>query len=227
MIFFISFFPYYAVNKDQFSTTTKAGMCLLAPACFALGADVIMDYEGGLVGIQNSNINISTSNFSYSLCIGMLILDTFLYGLIYLYLEKVIPSDYGTQLPLYYPLLPSYWFGNKFKLENMKLFFNKCYKYFYKYQQIPNISTNEEYDQSLIYFESMENPLRTVEDGNDMSVLDMDDINNTYIEELTPDLKRQLQCDEETSSNKCLSIRRLRKEFGRTITDDQNIRLAV
>ena len=49
MIFFASFFPYYAVSDPQFGTGTKAATCLLAPACFALGANVYADYEGGLV----------------------------------------------------------------------------------------------------------------------------------------------------------------------------------
>jgi hypothetical protein len=231
MIFFISFFPYYAVNNDQFSTTTKAAMCLLAPACFALGADVIMDYEGGLEGIQSSNINIKTSNFSYTLCIGMLVLDVFLYGFIYIYLEKVLPSDYGTQLPFYYPLLPSYWLGNRFTFTNINIFFNKYFRYSYRYEQLHKSdfrSSAPEFNENLIYIESMDNN-RIIIDEEDGAISEMDiddDISNYYIEALTPDLKQQLQNDN-NNSLKCLSIRKLRKEFGRTLTDDKNIRVAV
>lgn len=52
MIFFAAYFPYYAVNDPQFSTSSKTAACLLAPTCFALGSEVFADYEGGLVGVQ-------------------------------------------------------------------------------------------------------------------------------------------------------------------------------
>ena len=81
MMFFVSFFPYYAINDPDFSTTTKTATCILAPACFALGANVFADYEGGLVGIQADNYAKPSFNFSYPLCIGMLLFDTVLYGI--------------------------------------------------------------------------------------------------------------------------------------------------
>jgi hypothetical protein len=49
MIFFASFFPYYAVSDAQYAVGTKSATCLLAPACFALGANVYADFEGGMV----------------------------------------------------------------------------------------------------------------------------------------------------------------------------------
>ena len=56
------------VNDDQYDISAKTATCVLAPACFALGAEVFADYEGGLVGVQSSNINQETSNFTYSAC---------------------------------------------------------------------------------------------------------------------------------------------------------------
>lgn len=82
MIFFASFFPYYAVNDPQFSSGAKTATCILAPACFALGANVFADYEGGLVGIQADNYSQASSNFSYSACVGMLFLDAVIYGIL-------------------------------------------------------------------------------------------------------------------------------------------------
>ena len=82
MIFFASFFPYYAVNDPQFSTSAKTATCILAPACFALGANVFADYEGGLIGVQSDNYTEPSSNFSYSNCVGMLFLDAVLYGIL-------------------------------------------------------------------------------------------------------------------------------------------------
>ncbi len=81
----------------------------MAPACFALGANVFADYEGGLVGVQTSNANTETSRFSYNLCVSMMFIDAVLYGILAWYFDKVIPSEYGTPLPFYFPLMPSYW----------------------------------------------------------------------------------------------------------------------
>lgn len=111
IIFFASYFPYYAVNDPQYDSGAKTATCILAPACFALGANVFADFEGGLVGVQRSNVGQETSNFSYNACIAMLLFDAVLYGLLAWYLDKVLPSEYGTSMPLYFPLLPSYWCG--------------------------------------------------------------------------------------------------------------------
>lgn len=107
MLFFATFFPYYSVSDPSYSTGVKAATCLLAPSCFALGANVFADFEGGLVGVQTYNADTLTSNFSYAICVGMLIVDAVLYGVLAWYFDKIIPSEFGTQLPLYFPLLPS------------------------------------------------------------------------------------------------------------------------
>jgi ATP-binding cassette subfamily A (ABC1) protein 3 len=107
MLFFGTFFPYYSVADPDFSVSTKTSACLLAPTCFALGANVFADYEGGLVGVQTDNASTETSGFSYSLCVGMLFVDGIIYGILAWYLEKVVPSEFGTQLPFWFPFMPS------------------------------------------------------------------------------------------------------------------------
>ena len=109
LIFFAAFFPYYSVVNAQISTGTKTATCLLAPSCFALGANVFADWEGGLAGVQTDNASTETSNFSYTLMIVMLSVDALVYGLLALYLDLVLPSEFGTQLPLNFFLLPSFW----------------------------------------------------------------------------------------------------------------------
>ena len=70
IIFFVSFFPYKGVNDPDFSTTAKTATCILAPACFALRADVFVDYKGGLLGIQVDNYYTPSFNFSNPLCLA-------------------------------------------------------------------------------------------------------------------------------------------------------------
>mmetsp|Transcript_26423 Transcript_26423/g.39214 ORF Transcript_26423/g.39214 Transcript_26423/m.39214 type:complete len:1955 (+) Transcript_26423:136-6000(+) len=121
MIFFATFFPYYAVSDPSYSTSVKTATCLLAPSCFALGANVFADYEGGLVGVQTSNSSEMTSNFSYALCVTMMCVDAVLYGVLAWYFDKIIPSEYGTQKPFYFPFLPSYWCGIKLSAKEESL----------------------------------------------------------------------------------------------------------
>jgi hypothetical protein len=99
------------VNSDQFDASAKTTTCILAPACFALGAEVFASYEGGLVGIQSGNVNLEANNFTYSACVGMMVFDAVLYGVLAWYLDNVLPSEFGAPLPYYFPFLPSYWCG--------------------------------------------------------------------------------------------------------------------
>src|SRR3546814_4927736 len=95
----------------NFSNETKTWACLLAPTCFALGASVFAEYEGGLVGIQESNVDNKVGNLSYNDVVMMLFIDAVVYGVLAWYLDKVFISEYGTPLPLYFPFTKSYWFG--------------------------------------------------------------------------------------------------------------------
>jgi hypothetical protein len=205
MIFFASFFPYYSVNDPQYAEGSKAATCLLAPACFALGANVFADYEGGLVGVQSDNVNQQTSNFTYNLCVGMMFLDAFLYGIFAWYLDKVIPSEFGTSLPFYFPLLPSYWCGTTSKSS----FLNGLYRFFgwRAYSPVNPEMQNfaGDLDSSLIDEEDEES---------------VDPKKSRFFEAVSPDLKQQIV------EEKCLSIRKLRKVFKNPAGGDDRIAVA-
>jgi ATP-binding cassette, subfamily A (ABC1), member 3 len=111
VLFFAAFFPYYALTGAGTGTAAKAAACLLAPTCLGLGSDVIAAFEGGLMGLHWDNLWVQPgeTNFSYSLAVGMLLLDALLYALLAAYLEAVLPSEYGTQLPWYFPLTSDWW----------------------------------------------------------------------------------------------------------------------
>lgn len=83
----------------------------LAPSAFALGSQLIGTLEGGAIGLKRSNIAQSVGNYSFMLCIQMLLVDTVLYALLAWYLDQVLPTEFGVPLPVYFPLLPSYWLG--------------------------------------------------------------------------------------------------------------------
>ena len=55
-------------------------VCLCAPACMAIGAGVIKDWESGLVGVSWGNAFTATGNISFATSLFMLIFDFVLYG---------------------------------------------------------------------------------------------------------------------------------------------------
>uniref|UniRef100_A0AAQ6AQX1 ABC transporter domain-containing protein n=1 Tax=Amphiprion ocellaris TaxID=80972 RepID=A0AAQ6AQX1_AMPOC len=63
-------------------------------------------------GIQWSNLFDSVTvddDFSLAQVLGLLLLDSLLYGLVAWYMEAVFPGEYGVPLPAYFFVLPSYW----------------------------------------------------------------------------------------------------------------------
>jgi hypothetical protein len=86
---------------------------LLSPACFALGAEVFASFEGGLVGVQESNAGTYINNLTYNLVIVMFMVDSIIYGGLAWYIDKVYPSEFGTQLPWYFPFTSQYWCGQR------------------------------------------------------------------------------------------------------------------
>ena len=93
--------------------STKVAACLLAPTCFALGANVIGDFEGGSVGIQSENTSQVARGISFDVVIGMVIIDFVIYSLLAWYLDKVLNWEHGRRLPFYFLCSPAYWNGEE------------------------------------------------------------------------------------------------------------------
>lgn len=106
VIFFAAFFPYYFVGRDSVTdVATKTWASLFVPTCMALGTDTFAAFEGGLVGVQRSNIRQSYEDrLPYVNMVTMLLVDAALYFVLAWYLDKVIPSEFGTPLPWHFPV---------------------------------------------------------------------------------------------------------------------------
>lgn len=106
VIFFGSFFPYYFVGGSAVTdVTSKTWASLLAPTCLALGSDTFAAFEGGLVGVHVSNMKQSYEDrLPYVNMVMMLLVDAVLYLILAWYLDKVIPSEFGTPLPWHFPV---------------------------------------------------------------------------------------------------------------------------
>lgn len=109
---FIGFFIMYAVSnafKDSTPESTKNLACLLSPIALVFGVNTLATVETSHVGMSFSNASLRVNNFCFSSSLWFLALDTILYTLLGLYLEKVVPKDFGATEKWYFPLKPSYW----------------------------------------------------------------------------------------------------------------------
>ncbi|KAJ0044034.1 hypothetical protein Pint_17863 [Pistacia integerrima] len=92
-----AFFPYYTVNDEAVPMVLKIIASFLSPTAFALGSVNFADYERAHVGLRWSNIWRSSSGVNFLACLLMMLLDTLLYVMIGLYLDKVLPRENGVR----------------------------------------------------------------------------------------------------------------------------------
>ncbi|XP_034781951.2 phospholipid-transporting ATPase ABCA3-like [Acipenser ruthenus] len=113
-LYFFSYIPYFfiAPRYDLLSHAQKVSVCLISNVGMAMGAQLIGVFEGKGTGIQWNNLlePVSVDDpFSLAQVLGMLLLDSLLYGLLGWYVEAVFPGEYGVPLPWHFFMLPSYW----------------------------------------------------------------------------------------------------------------------
>jgi len=102
--------PRYAyLNTTRYEATTeKQWVSLLSPSAFAFGAEVVLDYEYAEIGVSFDNY--TEGDYSFLTSLQFMAVDTILYFALAFYLDKVMPREYGTQLPLGFIFNPFYWF---------------------------------------------------------------------------------------------------------------------
>jgi len=109
LAFLALFFVYFGVQDSTTSTGAKYGACIIAQVCFGLGAVVIQKLESSSTGVIASSTSTEVDNWSYSATIGMFVIDFFLYLLLALYFQQVMPSEWGTHQKWYFCFQPKFW----------------------------------------------------------------------------------------------------------------------
>ncbi|TYZ68281.1 hypothetical protein PybrP1_002937 [[Pythium] brassicae (nom. inval.)] len=95
ILFFFMYFVSSGFSSES-SIGSKAGGCLLAPVALAFGIQSLASVESTGVGMNFGNASTVADNFSFSIALWLLFVDTILYTLAGLYFERVIPKEYGT-----------------------------------------------------------------------------------------------------------------------------------
>ncbi|KAG7399525.1 hypothetical protein PHYBOEH_008650 [Phytophthora boehmeriae] len=107
----VFFFMYFVSSGFSASSSidSKTGACILPPVALAFGVQALATAESTGVGMSFESASTVVDNFKFGSSVGMLFFDIILYTLAGLYLERVIPREYGTVEKWYFPVQPSFW----------------------------------------------------------------------------------------------------------------------
>ncbi|XP_078427106.1 cholesterol transporter ABCA5 isoform X1 [Cetorhinus maximus] len=108
MLMGFGLFSLPTVLVRDFPVSAVWGLCLFSPSALAIGIAQVVLLEAIGDGAQPSNL--SASPFPLYIPLFMLVLDSFLYLLVAVYLDQVLPGEFGQRQPFFYFLQPSYWF---------------------------------------------------------------------------------------------------------------------
>ncbi|CAG9816334.1 unnamed protein product [Phaedon cochleariae] len=117
LAWFMSYAPYLFMQDkyDSLTLGTKLLASLGSNTAMAFGFQIMLMYEGTGEGIQFNNLftpNTPDDTLTLGLILVMLLVDSLIYLLIALYVEKVLPGEYGVALPWYFPVTKSFWCGH-------------------------------------------------------------------------------------------------------------------
>ena len=109
IIYFCGVLVNKLIMEDGVPRSSKLFASLLPQVALMQGSIQFANYEGTGVGLDSSTANVIFNNYSYNSALWMLLLDFFLFFIIGLYLDKVIPSDFGQRLNPCFLCMPSYY----------------------------------------------------------------------------------------------------------------------
>ncbi|ESP01294.1 hypothetical protein LOTGIDRAFT_212836 [Lottia gigantea] len=122
-IYFMLYLPYTFITRweEIMTTSQKAALSLANCVPLGFGCSYISRYEEQAIGIQWSNIASSPmvdDGFNMQYCIGMMIIDGILYGILTWYIEAVFPGQFGIPKKFYFFIQKSYWFGAQYNVDS-------------------------------------------------------------------------------------------------------------
>lgn len=121
IIYFLLYLPYTVLVNyaEVIQPWQKFLASLSSTVAFSYGCEIIASFELQTIGVQWNNFYASPfskrDGFSMNNICLIMLLDSIIYMLLTWYIEGIAPGEYGIPRKWYFPLQPSYWFGNKCK----------------------------------------------------------------------------------------------------------------
>ncbi|KAK3266229.1 hypothetical protein CYMTET_25133, partial [Cymbomonas tetramitiformis] len=112
-IYLLSLVPGYLMPVvETYGGPGRVWACLLPPSALAVWSEVLLTLEVGEVGVTWGSLGAGitqTDPFTAQQCMQMLAVDIVLYAALTWYCDRVVPREWGTTLPWYFPFMPWYW----------------------------------------------------------------------------------------------------------------------
>ncbi|KAH8273382.1 hypothetical protein KR018_002047 [Drosophila ironensis] len=116
LIWFIIYLPYTFSITSEPSYSAKLGWSLLCNTAMSFGVGLILDFEGNGEGLQWGNF-FSPVSVDEPLTVGatmmMMLLSSVICMLICLYVEQILPGNFGIPKPWYFPFTREFWCGER------------------------------------------------------------------------------------------------------------------
>lgn len=107
-------FSFTQQNYEQMSMTSKLIVCLSSNTAMAYGFQLILRFEGLGEGLQWDNFWRPVTvddQLSVGITMLLMLLSSCVYMVIALYVERVMPGNYGVPEKWYFPFSKEFWFG--------------------------------------------------------------------------------------------------------------------
>ena len=105
--------PFMALQYVELSSGQLLALALLSPLAFCVGLDTTWAFEGGYASVEGLSLaSISVAGplgLSIAQCLMMIWVDVFLYVLLLLYLERVLPQGLWTPQAPWFLCSPRFW----------------------------------------------------------------------------------------------------------------------
>jgi ATP-binding cassette subfamily A (ABC1) protein 1 len=112
VLFFMLYFVTYSV-KDDTPMGSQTMACLVPQVALALGISTISNLEVANLGLGFSTLTTQFSNFQFLNALLMMYFDFIWISLLGIYLEQVIPKEFGTAKPWYFPFVSKAFLARK------------------------------------------------------------------------------------------------------------------
>lgn len=112
LVWILSYVPFFFIRPNSF---IKLLVCISLNTAMAYGIEIVVQFEEFREGLQYSNMfqPISTDrSLSVGTTMAFLIVDSIIYLLIALYVEKVMPGKFGVPAKWYFPFTCGFWCGS-------------------------------------------------------------------------------------------------------------------
>ena len=113
IIFIVSLFLGDMAAASSSARSAKLLGSFAPSIALAYGSRSVARLESGSVGVTWSTLDTEIENYSVADSIMMLILTSVIMLVLGLYLQEVLPNEYGTPRKWYFFLKPSFWCGSK------------------------------------------------------------------------------------------------------------------